>query len=634
MPADDVPATKPGLPTPDAQGTAPRPRRQAAGRRGATTRRGARGPEMSAIPVLPLRSAVVLPGEQAVLPVGRAPSLAAVRSAQAGDGRLLLLPQNDPECERPGPRDLGLVGTLARVVEVEPDAEGWRVAVQGLSRAVWSPAAEAGEDAPLQARLPESPDLEGAAPDLEEAAAWLWRQLQRGGRFAGARGPEDAGLPPLQRPGDLADALGARLLQRRQERLDLLGARDAAARLEVLHRLLLPRLPLPAQDPELARRTLRQMQEEQRRYQLREQIRLLRRELGEDQDAEADQWRARLEAADLPPPAREAGLREAARLEHMVPLSAEAGIARTYLDWLLGLPWEASAVERGDLGAARAVLDAHHHGLDEVKERILEHLAVHLLRRANRTGAGLPPPGTALCLAGPPGTGKTSLARAMAEALGRPLARVALGGVRDEAEIFGHRRTYVGALPGRILSAVRRAGVNNPVLLLDELDKLGGGGRGDAQAALLEVLDPEQQSQFSDHYLEVPFDLSRVLFVATVNELEGLSAPLRDRLEVVAVPAYALDEKRAIARHHLLPRQTALHALPPGALTVTDAALAQLIREVGPEPGVRALERALAGLCRRAARQVLADPDARVHITRASLVHWWSPGAPRPPVEP
>jgi len=590
------------------------------------------------VPLLPLRTAVVLPGEQAVLPVGRGPSVAAVRLAQGRDGRVLLCPQHDAECERPTPSDLGDVGTLARLVEVEPEGTGLRVAVVGLGRARWTaPPEESGPELPLRAAVtgPERP--EGDVGELVEAARWLWQQVRTTPEFRSAQVPEAAGLPPLQRPGAFADALGARFLQRHEDRLELLRAFDTTARLQVLHRLVLPRLPRPATDPDLARRTLRQMQEEQRRYILREQLKAIRRELGEDQDAEVERWRQRLQAEHLPPAALEAGLREASRMERMAPMSAEAVIARSYLEWLVELPWTRRSEERADLGAARGLLDAQHHGLEGVKERILEYLAVHILHQLRMqaaaetpgagTGGGAEPtgptgPGTALCLAGPPGTGKTSLARSMADALGRPFVRVALGGVRDEAEIRGHRRTYVGALPGRILAGIRRAGACNPVMLLDEIDKLGDDGRGDPAAALLEVLDPEQQAVFSDHYLEVPFDLSQVMFVATANDLGALPAPLRDRLEVVVLPPYTEEEKVAIALQHLLPRQIALHALPTGVLSVTDAAVRALVRGYTSESGVRSLDRQIAALCRKAARQVLDDPAARVHVTANNVGRW------------
>jgi ATP-dependent Lon protease len=587
--------------------------RPSAARRSPSRARQRRRSAPDLLPVLPLRTAVVLPGERAVLPVGRPRSVAAVRAAQAGDGRLLLCPQRDPECEEPAPADLAEVAALARVGEVEPDGAGLRVGVEGLARVRWSAPAEPVCDF-LEAALAEAGEPQAAAPeDLAAAAGWLWERVRALSEAAAPAGtPEGAGLPPLDRPADFADALGARLLRGREERLALLACFPPAERLQLLHRLLLPRLPRPSADRDLARRTLRQMQEEQRRHLLMEQLKAIRRELGEGEEAEAEHWRALLRAAGLPPAALEAGLREAARLERMPAVSPEASIARTYLEWLTALPWARSAAERGDLAAARAVLDRAHHGLARVKERLLEHLAVHILRQSRAQGGGA---AAALCLVGPPGVGKTSLARSVAEALDRPFVRAALGGVRDEAEIRGHRRTYVGALPGRIVAGLRRAGVRNPVMLLDEIDKLGSDGRGDPAAALLEVLDPEQQPVFSDNYLEVPFDLSGVMFIATANDVGGLPAPLRDRLEVVALPPYSDEEKAAIATAHLLPRQVAAHALPAGALSVTPAAVRALVRAQRGEPGVRGLERAIAALCRKAARQVVEDPSARLRVT-------------------
>jgi ATP-dependent Lon protease len=564
---------------------------------------------------VPLYQAVVLPGEHAVLPIGRAASLAAVRAAHAGDGRLLLCPQRDPGCEHPAAADLRPVGTVCRLVEAEPDGDGrLRIAVAGLARAAWRPEASAAPDGALFVRVP--PPAEGSAADMAEAGGWLWRQVRALPELGGAESPVAAGLPPAERAEAFVDALGGRLLRGREERLALLECVDPPARLPLLHRLVVPRLPRPAPDPDIARRAVRQMQEEQRRYHLREQLRAIQRELGEEEGGEAERWEHRLAEAGLPPAALEAGLAEAARLRRLAAGSPEASISRTYLDWLAALPWGRQVPEREDLEAARRLLDAEHAGLEPVKERILEHLAVHLLRR--RAGAA-PAAGAALCLAGPPGTGKTSLARAMAEALGRPFVRVALGGVRDEAEIRGHRRTYVGALPGRILAGLRRAGCANPVLLLDEIDKLGDDARGDPAAALLEVLDPEQQAAFSDHYIEVPVDLRPILFVATANEPAALPPALRDRLDVVSLPGYAGEEKVEIVARHLIPRQAALHALPPGALSWTDAAVRALVRRDGGDGGVRDLERQVAAVCRRAARMVLADPAARLRVTVANL---------------
>ncbi len=603
--------------------------------------RGEREPALPPLPVLPLRRQVVLPGERASVPVGRSGSLGAVRAAREGAGLLLLCPQRDPEREEPAADELHPVGTLARLLDARPEGDGLRVEVEGLRRLRWSSWPPDGAGAPClwaaspgEGAGPAAGEASAADPALAEPARWLWQQARGLPELRGAGGIAEG--PPPDQIGGFIDALAGRLLHSRQERLDVLQRLDPAERLQTLHQALLPRLPraeTPGQS--LAQRTRRQMERAQREYFLREQLRAIRRELGEEEDTslEADRFRVALHAAGPPPAALEAGLREAARLERMPPLAAEAVIARTYLEWLTALPWTRRSPERLDLEGARALLDEQHEGLDPVKERILEHLAVHILRQGARrdavAGAGPPPsggaPGTALCLAGPPGTGKTSLARSVAEALGRPFVRVALGGVRDEAEIRGHRRTYVGALPGRIVAAVRRAGARNAVMLLDEIDKLGAGGSGDPGAALLEVLDPEQQPAFSDHYLEVPFDLSEVMFIATANDLSALPGPLRDRLEVLALPGYAEEEKVQIARRHLLPRQAALHALPAGTLTLTPGALQALVRGYTDEAGVRALDRQVAALCRKVARAVLADPGARVHVTAQSLTGWLGP---------
>lgn len=717
-------------------------------------------PEPS-VPLLPLRTMVVLPGERVSLPVGRPRSLRALSAALAGDGRLLLCPQRDPECEDPGLGDLHRVATLARVLDVRDVGGGvTRVMVEGLRRAepravaqaaprlhpAHGPAASAARRPPAAREAtagagapripasgggapPEDPSgaaasadavagapsvdtdasgrastdarhqrppaaapaadpvrafwqaqpawLEGddeaearpigeaaAGPDLSAdalaspadppgaaavaTARWLWQRLQALPEVAGLQAGPGGALPPPERPGALADALACRLLHGRQDRLAILESASAAQRLEVLHRLLLPRLPRPDVRGDVEAHARRRMERAQREYYLREQLRAIRRELGEDDGGagEVERWQTRCRAAGLSPPALEAALREAARLEYLPPQSAEAGAVRAYLEWLTDLPWNRRSPERLDLEAARRVLDRDHFGLQAVKERVLEHLALHVLRsrrhaapegervRVRRdageparadAGGGARPAATVLCLTGPPGTGKTTLARSVAEALGRPFVRVSLGGVRDEADVRGHRRTYVGALPGRIVAALREARARNPVMLLDEIDKMGRDGHGDPAAALLEALDPEQQAAFRDHYLEVPVDLSDVMFVATANSVRDLPPALADRLEVVALPGYTEEEKLAILRRHLLPRQAAACALPPGALAVSTGALRALVRDYGRGPGLRALERQVAALCRKAAREVVADPGARVRVTARSLRQWLGP---------
>jgi ATP-dependent Lon protease len=344
----------------------------------------------------------------------------------------------------------------------------------------------------------------------------------------------------------------------------------------------------------------------QREAILREQLKAIHRELGEGKDdGGLDALRARLDKAGLSEEARSVADRELARLEGMSPQQAESNVIRTYLEWIADLPWSAKAEVKDDLVAIAEKLDQDHFGLDDVKKRILEHMAVLKLTGEAR--------GSILCLVGPPGVGKTSLGQSVADATGRPLVRISLGGVRDEAEIRGHRRTYVGALPGRLLHAMKKAKVRNPIVLLDEVDKLGTGWMGSPEAALLEVLDPEQNKNFTDHYLEIPFDLSEVLFLCTANDISTLSAPLRDRLEIIELPGYTADEKQRIARKHLIPKQLTAHAIPSGTLTLTDEALAAIVRDYTREAGVRQLNRELTKLCRALTLEIARAHDGKTH---------------------
>jgi ATP-dependent Lon protease len=418
---------------------------------------------------------------------------------------------------------------------------------------------------------------------------------------AGGAVPELAGD---EAPGLLADQVTAALGLGVERELEVLGETDVVLRLQRVAALVDEARTLSELRRKVDGDVRREVGRAQREALLREQVKALRKELGEGEGDDLQKLRARLDAAGLPPEARAVADRELQRLEALGGgAGMEAHVLRTYLDWIAALPWSARADARDDLDAIQARLDADHTGLDEAKRRVLEHMAVLKLSGNPR--------GTLLCLVGPPGVGKTSLGQSIADATGRPFVRVSLGGVRDEAELRGHRRTYVGALPGRVLHALRKAGVKNPVVLLDEIDKLGAGWGGSPEAALLEVLDPEQNRTFTDHYLELPFDLSEVLFVCTANTLETLSAPLRDRLEVLEVQGYTPDEKVRIARRHLLPKQLREHSLPEGALTVTDEALERLVREYTREAGVRQLTRELTKLCRAAALAVVRHADGK-----------------------
>ncbi|MDH7498034.1 MAG: endopeptidase La, partial [Syntrophomonadaceae bacterium] len=365
-------------------------------------------------------------------------------------------------------------------------------------------------------------------------------------------------------------------------------------------------------------RVRKQMEKTQKEYYLREQMKAIQKELGEkDERAEGDEFRERIAAAKLPPEVEEKALKEVERLEKMPPMSAEGVVVRTYLDWLLSLPWSVETRDRIDLALAEKILDQDHYGLTKPKERILEYLAIRKLAKKMK--------GPILCFIGPPGVGKTSLGKSIARALGRKFIRMSLGGIRDEAEIRGHRRTYVGSMPGRIIQGMKQAGSKNPVILLDEVDKMSSDFRGDPAAALLEVLDPEQNYMFSDHYLEVPFDLSKVMFITTANAPHNIPRPLLDRMEVISLPGYTEEEKTRIALDYLIPKQIKEHGLKPHQISFSEGAVRRIIRQYTREAGVRNLEREIASICRKAARQVVKDKHAVIRVTTNAVPGFLGP---------
>ncbi|MBE3576503.1 MAG: endopeptidase La [Limnochordales bacterium] len=575
------------------------------------------------LPLLPLRNMVIFPGQVVTLDVGRAKSILAIQKAAGRDGLLVVATQKDADQLEPERDAIYPIGTLVQILLsrgvialltglAAADGESFRVTVRGLERVrltrIW-------QKPTYRAAVKLVPEAKVRAEDPECAAALLalergvreYAQTGRPALFEGDELPEEL----LAHPERVADLLAARLPLSVKEKQELLEEVNIYARLVRVYEHLNREIAVARLDQRVQERVRQQMERSQRDYYLREQLRAIQQELGESEgtlpgDSEIEAYRRKINEAGLPEEAARKANQELERLSRMPLMSPEAAVIRTYLDWLISIPWQKRSEDRLDLALAREILEADHYGLEEAKRRILEFLAV---RRLAGTGVSK---GPILCLVGPPGVGKTSLARSIARALGRSFVRFSLGGLRDEAEIRGHRRTYVGALPGRIVQALKQAGTINPVLLLDEIDKMGMDVRGDPASALLEVLDPEQNRAFSDHYLEVPVNLSEVLFITTANYLGGIPRPLLDRLEVIEISGYTEDEKFQIGRRYLWPKQMRENGLSEDTVSLADSALRDIIRKYTREAGVRQLERQLGKLCRRIALHLVeAGPSQK-----------------------
>ncbi|MEZ4333425.1 MAG: endopeptidase La [Myxococcota bacterium] len=576
------------------------------------------------LPVLALREFVVFPYMVLPLLIARPASVAAVEEAFEGDRLILLVAQRNPETIDPDPDDLHRVGTVAMIMRKLKMPDGrLKVLVQGLGKARIESLIE-------HSRFPRVRVSPFAAGDeLGEEWTVEGEALTRAVRGRVEELLPLKNLPPevlsittnVQSPGRLADLVASNLRLRLEEAQEVLEIQDAIARLRKVDSLLKRELEAVASRVDLHRSMPAEAAgaSDHRETFLREQLRAIQSELGEvDPRAdELDDYRLKVEEANLPEATREEAMRQLRRLERMHPDGPEAQVVRNYLDWVVDLPWDRCSVDRLELDAAREILDRDHAHLSIVKDRILEFLGVRKLRQDSR--------GPILCFAGPPGVGKTSLGRSIARAMGREFVRVSLGGVRDEAEIRGHRRTYVGALPGRIIQGIKQAGTSNPVMMLDEIDKLGADFRGDPSAALLEVLDPEQNRDFSDHFLNTPFDLSRVLFIATANMLEPIPAPLRDRMEVIRLAGYTPEEKAEIATNFLVPRQVVEHGMDVSHMTWTKSAIQSLCSEYTYEAGVRHLERQVAAICRKIARRRAEGDLSDVVINAKSLDRYLGP---------
>ncbi len=550
------------------------------------------------VPVVALRDLVFFPYMVLPLLVGRPRSVAALEAAEEKDGYLLLVAQRTGETEEPGPEDVHAVGTVVRVVESSRIPDGtFRVVFEGVGRARLEDLEEEGEAffaAPTF--LDDTAEPPPGTPASEAAGRAVERLFAEYARLH-ERVPDELGsvVPSTDDRFRRSYLVAGHLLLPADEKQELLEAADLPALLDLLRDRLARELEILRIEEKLDREIETRMDSGRRELYLQEQLKAIQKELGGG-DGEWAELERGVEAADLPAHARERAEKELRRLQKLNPLAPEAAVIRTYLDWILALPWTRRTEDRPEVERASAILEEAHHGLSEVKERILDHIAVLSLVGELQ--------GPILCLVGPPGVGKTSLGRSIATALDREFVRVSLGGVRDEAEIRGHRRTYVGALPGRVLQGMRRSGSRNPVFLLDEVDKLAADFHGDPGAALLEVLDPEQNRTFTDHYLELEFDLSDVLFVATANTLGGIPGPLRDRMEVIRIPGYLDTEKRTIATRFLWPRQAERHGLDPAAVSLDPGTVENVIRLYTRVAGVRELERRIGRIARKVAREV------------------------------
>jgi ATP-dependent Lon protease len=555
-------------------------------------------PLPDALPILPLRETVTYPETLTPLAVGQERSINLVNDALSGNRMLAMVASRDPDNDHPGPDDLfdvGVAGTVARMMKV-PDGT-LRILVQGSERIRIT--GYVTEEPYLVARVEEVPDVLEPSTELEaltrnvqttftqiiEAIPYLPEELQ-------------LAVANIEDPSALSHLIAGALRISTEEKQELLETVDVTRRLRRLSEILTRELEVVQLGSKIQSQVESEIDKGQREYFLRQQLKAIQEELGEEdeQQAEINELRERIEQAGLPEEAQKAAERELSRLEKLPPVAAEYGVIRTYLEWLVDLPWSNQTEDNLDIPHAREVLDEDHYDLEEVKDRILEYLAVRKLNPES--------PGPILCFVGPPGVGKTSLGRSIARALGREFERISVGGVRDEAEIRGHRRTYIGALPGTIIRALRDAGTRNPVFMIDEIDKMGADFRGDPSSAMLEVLDPAQNSTFRDHYLDLPFDLSEVLFIATANILDTVPPALQDRMEVINLAGYTVEEKLHIAKRYLVPRQLRANGLRASQIEFADPALMAIIDEYTREAGVRNLERQIGTVCRKVARQV------------------------------
>lgn len=570
--------------------------------------------EQKTMPVLPLRGLLVYPNMVLHLDVGREKSVKALEKAMIEDNLILLCTQEEVNIDKPTRQDIYKVGTVAKIRQMLKLPNGTiRVLVEGLHRAKIHSFKDRAEYFEVIAEQLEEEQAEGS--EIDALMRSVLRQFEYYIQLSKKVTPETfATVSDISEPGRLADAITSHLALKMKDKQKILETVNVHRRLEILLGLLNNEREVLELEKKINQRVKKQMEKTQKEYYLREQMKAIQKELGEKEGraSEVEELRSKLEEAAVPDYVEEKANKEIDRLEKMPAASAEGSVIRNYIDWLIQLPWTNMSEDELNIHHAETILDEDHYGLEKPKERVLEYLAVQQLVKKMK--------GPILCLVGPPGVGKTSLGRSIARALDRQFVRISLGGVRDEAEIRGHRRTYVGAMPGRIIQGMKTAGSNNPVFLLDEIDKMAMDFRGDPASALLEVLDPEQNNSFSDHYVELPFDLSNVMFVTTANTIHNIPRPLLDRMEAIHIPGYTELEKKQIARKYLLPRQMKDHGLEDDQLQLDDETILTIIREYTRESGVRNLEQQVAAICRKVAKQIVATSEpVTVNVTKEDL---------------
>jgi len=569
------------------------------------------------IPLLPLRGLLVFPYTVIHLDVGRKKSINAIEQAMLENKEIFLATQKEAQTDEPNEDEIFSVGTVAEIRQILKMPGGtMRVLVEGLHRGEIISYLD--HDPFIRVVVEEWKDdqVEKNA-ELEALMRTLISQFEQYVRISKKIPPETVvSVIAIEEPGRLADVIASHLTLRINEKQKILEAGDITKRLEYLCQLLAKEMEVLELERKINIRVRKQMEKTQKEYYLREQMKAIQKELGDKDEraAEVEEIKNNIEKAKLPKEAHEKAYKELERLEKMPPMVAEAVVVRNYLDWILSLPWSIETRDRLDLKVAENILEEDHYGLEKPKERIMEYLAIRKLAKKMK--------GPILCLVGPPGVGKTSLGKSVARSLGRKFVRMSLGGIRDEAEIRGHRRTYVGSMPGRVLQGMKTAGSRNPVFLLDEIDKMTMDFRGDPASALLEVLDPEQNYTFSDHYLEIPFDLSKVMFITTANTVHNIPRPLLDRMEVIELGGYTEEDKVHIAMDYLIPKQIKEHGLNDSHISFSEGAIRKIIREYTREAGVRNLERQIASICRKVARQVVEDKNTSVNVSGNNITKY------------